>query len=52
MSKDVKNETQNKQISDDMKAFLADIEREKFMHRVETGALTPEEQADWDEMMS
>jgi len=52
MSMDVTNTTQNTKVDDDMKAFQADLAREEFMHRVETGALTPEEQADWDEMMS
>ena len=54
MSMDVKNENNVTVETDEyeVKAFQRDKEFAEFMHRVETGALSDEEKADWEEMMS
>lgn len=39
-------EIKNNEVSEDVAAFQADLELEKYRHRVETGALTEEEKED------
>lgn len=40
------------EVSADVAAFKADVELEQYRHRVESGALTEEEQADRKEVLS
>ena len=37
---------------EELRAFNADLERLQFLDRVQKGLLSPQEQADWDEMMN
>lgn len=43
---DMSKEIKNNEVNDEVEAFKADVELEKYRHRVETGALTPEEMED------
>lgn len=48
LSKEIKK---NEEVSAEVAAFKADVELEKYRHRVETGALTEEEKADREEVL-
>ncbi len=58
MSMDAKNKINlnntktSKQDEMELAAFQADLDRLEFLHRVETGDLTEQELADWNELMS
>lgn len=45
-------EQQRMRDEEELRAFNADLERLQFLDRVQKGLLSPQEQADWDEMMN
>ena len=45
-------EIKNNEVNAEVEAFKADVELEKYRHRVETGALTEEEQEDRKEVLN
>ncbi len=44
-------EQQRMRDEEELRAFNADLERLQFLDRVQKGLLSPQEQADWDELM-
>lgn len=44
-------EQQRMRDEEELRAFNADLERLQFWDRVQKGLLSPQEQADWDELM-
>ena len=51
VSKEIKNNEANVEVSESVNAFQADLELEQYRHRVETGALTEEEKEDRQQVL-